>query len=467
MKNKNVIRFKIAKKRHENTLRRERKKRLKVKSRLMSIYTFKESLGGGKITYDKLLDKYLPTNISFLLNNSTSDFNIKKLLTIQPNKSGNFKVPKHFSLIDKPKESYKFIQEVTAALITQSTKRVQMDYSECESIDLEAQVFLDIILKDIVAFYNKIANIYNHKIEWIGGININHENIEKLLFSVGSPAIHSNKTVKFKDIIPYKLCIHDRESNQTLLKISEQKDIDTTTLVDYVLECLKRLGKKLTPDSIDNLCTVIGEILINAEEHSTTKYRFSIGYFQEINQNGKHFGVFRLVIMNFGKTIYEKFKDPLCPNPSIVHSMEKLSKRYTKKKFFFEEFEEETLWTLYALQEGVTSIAPSIYKKRGNGSIGIIDSFFNIKGKKKDADDISRMALISGNTNIIFDGTYNIVKGINSVGEPVKIMTFNNSGNIEDKPDSKFVKFVENYFPGTITSAKILFNEDDLTHDSR
>jgi len=34
---------------------------------------------------------------------------------------------------------------------------------------------------------------------------------------------------------------------------------------------------------------------------------------------------------------------------------------------------------------------------------------------------------------------------------------------IEDKPDPNFVKFVDNYFPGTIISARIMFNEDDLT----
>ena len=48
-------------------------------------------------------------------------------------------------------------------------------------------------------------------------------------------------------------------------------------------------------------------------------------------------------------------------------------------------------------------------------------------------------------------------------GEPYKFMTFNQSGNIEDKPDSKFVKFVDHYFPGTIISARIMFNENDLT----
>jgi len=133
--------------------------------------------------------------------------------------------------------------------------------------------------------------------------------------------------------------------------------------------------------------------------------------------------------------------------------------------FFFKSFEEETLWTLYALQDGVTSIAPNRYIRRGHGSIKFIESFFNIKGRMKEKDDISRMTILSGNTNITFDGTYNITT--KSIDEEVfQYMTFNDSGNIEDKPNTDFVKFVDNYFPGTIISAKILFNNDDLIENA-
>ena len=39
------------------------------------------------------------------------------------------------------------------------------------------------------------------------------------------------------------------------------------------------------------------------------------------------------------------------------------------------------------------------------------------------------------------------------------MMTFNDTGEIENKPDKKFVTFAENYFPGTIISAKICIKE--------
>lgn len=409
-----------------------------------------------------VIEYYLPPNIRFLLNCDASDFHIEKLKAFVPENNGNFLVPKEFSIVDYPKESYQFIRDVTAALITQKYSIVNIDYSICERADLGAQVFLDIILKDIFEYFDKVRLVSPRKIKVrsTNGTNFNNKDIKKMLFSVGSPAIHSKGHRYFSDIIPYKLCIHDRDSHKDPLKIIEQKDIDTTTLVDYVIQCLGRLNKKLSPEKIDDLSIVISEILINAEEHSTTKFRFSIGYFHEILENGKHYGVFRLAILNFGKTIYEKFKDPCCPNKEIVTKMELLSQKYMKKKFFFKrQFEEETLWTLYALQEGVTTIAPEKYRKRGHGSIQFIESFFNLKGNNE-SDDVSRLAIMSGNASIVFDGKYNIFEK-ETDGEVFKYMTFNNSKNIEDAPDHQYVKYVDNYFPGTIISAKIIFNEDD------
>jgi hypothetical protein len=468
LKDKRQILLRIAERRFRQRVKRRRKKQALRRKTHKQYLEFREQLGGD-VSYEHLVKEWLPTNISFLIGCDKSDFHISKLRNSVPRNNGIFKVPKQFSIIDYPKESYRFIQQVTAALITQTYTDVKIDYSECERADLGAHVFLDIILKDIITFFKKCSQFQatTPKVREIGGININNEGLKKFLFSVGSPAIHTNKTIKFKDIIPYRLCIHDRETHTDPVKIMEQKDIDTTTLVDYVIDSLKTLNKKLTPDKLDDLCIVIGEILINAEEHSTTKNRFSIGYFHEINENGKHYGVFRLAIVNFGNTIYEKFKDPNCPNIDIVSKMKNLSSSYNTRNLFFQrEFEEETLWTLYALQDGVTSVAPTKYKKRGHGSIQFIESFFNIKGRDKTVDDVSRLTVLSGNTNITFDGTYNITeKEVD--GEQFKFMTFNKSGNIEDKPDPVFVKYVDNYFPGTIISAKILFNEDDLTNETQ
>ena len=290
--------------------------------------------------------------------------------------------------------------------------------------------------------------------------NTTPEFVKKILYSVGSFAIHTDKHIHFPDIIPYDLCIHDRKGAFNRLKAIERKDIDTTTLADYVIVSLARMGKKLTPEKREDLCVIIGEALINAEEHATTNFRFSIGYFQDTTIDGTHTGLFRLVIMNFGKTIYEKFADPNCPNRPIVKKMKQLSKQYTRQRVFKgQEFEEETLWSSYVLQEGVTSVAD---RKRGHGTIQFIDSFFNLNGPANFSDGRSRMTILSGNTNITFDNKYRVQRLV-AGGEAIKVMTFNKSGSIEDRPDKNNVKYVPDYFPGTVISAKIVFDQEDFT----
>lgn len=472
MKKRTYILKSIAEKQYRRNLKSKYKRKRKnvVRNKLFHIY-HDQSLQKSPLVrhFNKdaepkdLFSKYISDNMKYLLYTSSSIFHIDKIKEVAETSNGICLVPKHFSIVDKPAESYRLIQEVLGVILTREICVVEIDYSICAKADVGAQVLLDIILKDVFRFLDvcrKFPSIAP-AVKEVRGVNIDNKNVEKLLFSIGSFAIHSNNTIDYPDVIPYKLCTHKRDAFGDPDEITRQKDIDTTELVDYVVESLKRIGKELTPEKIDELCIVIGEMLINAEEHSTTNYRYSIGYFQEINEEGKHYGIFRLVIMNFGKTIYEKFKLDDCPNKNIISNMESLSEIYTKKRLILPKyFEEETLWTLYSLQEGVSTVPLAEFPKRGNGSIRFIDNFFNLRGL--DVDGISQMTILSGNTNITFDGEYSIINKKDKSGEKFSYMTFNESGKIEDMPDKKYVKYVENYFPGTIISTRILFNEEDL-----
>lgn len=367
---------------------------------------------------------------------------------------GKFLIPEIFSLTDNYSTSFAFLKRLFYCLYNQKANHISIDYSKCQRIDVDASVCMDILLGEFIMYYNRCRRKgHNVKISEITPINYKADHILKVLFSIGAFRSIKGFTINFHDIIPYPLCIAD----STHPKASETREVHITQMVDYVLKCMVKMNLTLTADAEENLFEVIGEVLINAEEHSTGKLRYSIGYFQDAIENGEHIGVFKLVILNFGKTIYEKFSDPDCPNQKVVQQMKELSDSYTKRKLFSKaEFEEQTLWTLYALQQGVTSKADW---RRGHGSIAFIDSFFNLKGSQ-DKDNISYLSIVSGNTRITFDGTYRIkevVKGRQN--EKFKMMTFNHEGEIENKPDKNFVTFADNYFPGTIISAKICIKE--------
>ena len=412
----------------------------------------------------RTVKRNLPINLKYLLTVPDSPFNLEKIRKENYDSKGIIMIPDNFSILDNPDKSYEILKQLISALLIEDTDFVYLNYQDCHKIELSTQILVDIILLDFFKLARKSYYSDRNRRDLfpreIGGININDKGIQKMLFSVGSPAVLKVRDINFPDIVKYELCVHDNNKERDPEQRMAQKELDTSIMADYVINCLSRMNKKLTSEKLNDLCTVIGEILINAEEHSSTQYRFSIGYFKEENEDNNHYGIFRLVILNFGRTIYEKFKVDDCPNKDIVERMKQLSKNYTKRSFFSERFEEESLWTLYALQEGVTSVSHESFK-RGNGSIRFIESFFNIKGTKE-ADDISRMSILSGRTRIAFDGKYNIVSKTNTDEETFKVMTFNDSGNIEDKPDSDYVYCTDHYFPGTMISARILLNDDDI-----
>jgi hypothetical protein len=370
--------------------------------------------------------------------------------------TGYFEIPKTFSLIDDYEESFNFLKNLFSTLWSGKVAKVILDFGKCERIDVDASICMDIILADVIDFIKRSRVHGNGKVRptAILAKNANRENIRKVLFSIGAYRNLVGLQIKFSDVEALPVRINNKHDPH----VWQNSEIHLTEIVEYIKRCLSRLKRELTPEAESEFYKVIGEVMSNAEEHGTMPHRYAIGFFQETHKEDDHFGIFNFSIFNFGDTIYQTFKSPNCKNPKAVMEMAALSEDYTKKGWFRSaDFEEETLWTLYAMQEGVTSKE----KKRGNGSIQYIENFFKLKGNME-KEESSKLVVHSGYSRILFDGSYRIVKKQRR-GEmrSYKMITFNDSGDIEDKPDKKFVTFVPHYFPGTLISARILIKFDN------
>ena len=419
-----------------------------------------------QLSRHQLIDKYTPHNVHFLLFSPSSPLNLKSIKRDLSCRSDNGVVhmPESFSICENVEATILALRQVISVLfVEQNHDQALFDYSNCHSIGIEAQALMDVILSEYRKFINQCSNFSRHAsvntFPYVfGGRNITDKDVQKLMFSVGSPANLGIREKDFEDVLKLPMRSHNALTSRMRERIIAQKEIDTTEIVDHVVACLATMKKKLTPEKLQDLSTVVGEILINAEEHSTYHHRFSMAFFQDRKENGKHYGLFRFVILNFGASIYDNFSNnDQCP-PEIIERMRSLSQQYTKHKLFREKvFEEETLWTLYALQQGVTSVPG---KRRGSGTIQFIRSFFNIKGSL-DVDNISKMIILSGNTEVIFDGRYGITEKKEG-NNKYNMMTFNDSGCIEDAPDPNYVRKSKYCFPGTMITASILLNEDDV-----
>lgn len=372
----------------------------------------------------------------------------------------NLILPKCFSLSNESssQESFEFLKKLLYTLHINKVSKITLDYSICQRIDVDASICMDIILAEFIMYFNK-CNLLGYKneisIKTIQPINFeSKENIKKVLFSIGAYRNISGFKINYPDIIDLPVIVNNSRSS----KVWSKSEVDLTNIVEYIKKCLKRLNRVLTIDAENEFYKVIGEIMSNALEHSTLPFSYAIGFFQETHNDDEHFGIFNFSIFNYGDTIYRTFKNPDCQNQKAVTEMNALSENFTQKGFFKNaSFEEETLWTLYALQEGVTCKP----KKRGNGSIQYIENFFKLKGDMLN-DDVSSMTILSGNARIVFDGTYQIVDKVkDGTNRKYKFITFNESGEINEEPNKKFVTFAPNFFPGTLISARILIKFDN------
>jgi hypothetical protein len=456
----------------EKRFRRRLKSKVKRKrKRIAKQKSFEASKGirlAGKtiISYNDALLHFMPLHFLHLITKNNSPFHQDKLPKKERTLKETIVIPKRFSIVENPGPSYRVLKDLVASLLYQHCDELLLDYKDCEYCDLVTQVFMDSILKSHDRFVKlcKVAKLTKYiGISGIGAQNINNPSLQLMINSVGSPVELLNRKMQFPNVIPFRLR-HLEAKEVTQEKIEGQKEIDATELIEYVEKCLVRFHKTLTQDAKRDLGYVIGETIANAEEHSTLHNRYLIGYMEESNESDSHYGLLNVVIMNTGNTIYERFKYPEqneIINMECVKQMQELSDKFVKKGFFsLNRFTEENLWTLYSLQGGV-SIVPKEVRNRGNGTIGFIQSFFNLKGSLS-VDNVSRMTIISGNTQIDFDGTYQISKTYRSDGTRVERMTFNDSNSLEDKPNSKYVHHIDNYFPGTLISAKLLINDDDV-----
>jgi hypothetical protein len=398
-----------------------------------------------------------PQNIKYLLTVpelfSKNQFNQKE--------DGHLFLPKCFSLIENYEESFDFLKRLFVVLQRNKVDGVILDYSKCERIDVDASICMDVLLAEFIHYINRCRSLGYFDVFSKGIIPINFEkdNILKVLLSIGAFRNIKGVSKKFKDVEGLPVLINDQNRED----VWARSEIDQTKIVEYIKRCIRKLGRELPIEEETSFYKVIGEVMSNAEEHGTMPHRFAIGYFQETHNDDEHYGFFNFSIFNFGDTIYQTFKKDECLNKKAVNQMSMLSGEYTKKGWFKKAtFEEETLWTLYALQEGVTSKE----KKRGNGSIQYIENFFKLKGDLN-KDNISSMVIVSGNTRILFDGEYNIIEKVKE-GEKrkYKMITFNKSGDINDEPDKKYVTFAPHFFPGTMISARILIKFDNTNEQT-
>ena len=388
------------------------------------------------------------------------------------NKQVTLRVPTLFSLSRTPAESFPFLSDLIRALHKVRAPLLVLDYQHCTQLDLDASVCMDAILRRFIHRNNMLRHHYGELAATcaIRAINLHHQPVQRFFWSTGAGQSIHKRDLEFPNIL--RLPLQTGRQDPTRLGRNEKT---VTDLFEHLEKCLACFGKQLTSQDAARFGDIIGEVLDNAEQHSSLPFNYAIAHFEEHHPppadsaassdatlaQGEHYGRFQIVIFNFGQTIHERLKDPVtCLTKDLIHpQMNALSDFYNQRGWYDvreRPFKEETLWTLYSLQDGVSSLRPD----RGRGTIRFITDFLALSSKSENKK--SRLTLMSGNTRIHLDGSYGIVEGSNSLGETQRRITFNEQNDLRYQPDARVVTFVPHYLPGTLLYADIYLTDEHL-----
>ncbi len=234
----------------------------------------------------------------------------------------------------------------------------------------------------------------------------------------------------------------------------------TTKVTHYVNDCLKRFGSQLTEEGREFLSSLAVEVIDNAERHSGQTQWWIAGYLRQ--RPGAPVGDCHLVIFNFGKSFAESLQT--LPDDAVLRQgAERLVEVH--RSSFRASWTEADLWSLYALQQGVsaqnTQVAGEPLGHNGQGTCEMIN-LFQLLGQRRDGNGSPLMALVTGSTYFRFDGRYPMETVADAGGIKRKMITFNDARSLNVPPDPERVWGLRRPFPGSIISLRFFLDKHYL-----
>ncbi|TWI62565.1 hypothetical protein IP91_04086 [Pseudoduganella lurida] len=356
------------------------------------------------------------------------------------------KVPQTFSIIEDPARSVAWILHFAKHMRIDKVKRVEIDQSKLEIYDLAANSLLD-----IVAYESRKERRYRGSKIYIGGRYPLDPNIKRFVKSMGVikhlNIVHEKATASESANLRLfdRRCRHYDPKQDPTKPDAKAKVV--AGFVDHFNICLKDHNRVLTHSARHKLCEYISEILCNAEDHPGLVDWTVQGYLD----NSLEVPVCEIAIFNFGKSIAETLSD-LPDNSYTRTQIDPYIKLHAGQGFFGLGWRLPDLLTLVALQSHVSSKNNTVKDSRGQGSVDLIDFFQKVHRECAPESKVqAKMAIVSGGTYILFDGTY----AMRETQNRGKVIAFNRMNDLNSKPDAQFVRSLKGvHFPGTIISIR-------------
>lgn len=237
-----------------------------------------------------------------------------------------------------------------------------------------------------------------------------------------------------------------------------QRDKVSQRFVDHINNCLANIDRELTEEGVTRLTEYLAEILNNAEEHSG----FIDWTLQGYLDSSAPTPFCEIAIFNFGKSM----ADTLLGLPKTSYTMSQIQPYIDKhqgRRLFGTDWRPEDLLTVMALQPHVSSKNTCDTDTRGQGTVDLIQFFQTVSMECSDLNVNASMAILSGSTHILFDGTHKLSADPSGT---TQVIAFNKNNDLLERPDKNYVRPLGDMkFPGTIISIRFPLSSDSLTEE--
>lgn len=396
-----------------------------------------------------------PDFIKFIKN---TPFKKKVRISTTTDNEAIIKIPKVFSLIKNPDDCIEVYIKIMSIFNKNGLDGVFFDHSNCTELEIGASTVMDVFVMNL----EKHKRNCGKEFSLAGRLPID-EKCKTMLIVSGIMKHLEFKELEQETIEKYRgeirrleLISGGQSTNTYKVNHSLTSDIVATDVADYFVECLETHELGIKPEGKAYIAQLVGETINNCQLHSGDFSQFyTLGHY--FKEEGSGYGECQIVIFNFGQTIYEGLKHNAI-DLKTVKDLQAITALHTEKGFFkFNHWDEEVLWSLYALQDGVSREKSKEDPDRGTGTVKLIESFQNIGATMN--GKVAEMSIISGSTHIYFDGKYKI-KREKRDSEFRDIIAFNSNNDLEEVPDKNYVKKLKNYFPGTIICLDFFIDRD-------
>lgn len=213
---------------------------------------------------------------------------------------------------------------------------------------------------------------------------------------------------------------------------------------------------ELSPQGKARFGEIIGELLDNAERHSSPPGKdggwSTAAFMAKRTEDDKDIYRCHMGFLSVGASIAESLALATIDTRARINKYLDLHKD--------KGISRATLTTLVALQDGITRDHSATENNRGGVGFQEVLELINAIGVSSDPGHAPRMTIVSGSSCIQARAPY--VIGMRNDSLEPRTLWFNEANNPYEVPDKDFVFDLNSHFPGTIIGLTFVLSKEDL-----